>query len=389
MGNPRAFVSSSFVLLSLVLPAVGAATSPTLAFRSWNAYGPNVSAQLLLRAAKHLVTPRRTLLPDNSTAPRSLRDLGFTRFGVDDGWQDCGAGVNGSFHNRDGTPLVNSSRFPSVRQFCDSLHAMGLSCGFYMNNCGCAEKTFRDPDFIRSVYERSVAALGHWGVDEVKLDGCSQFRNTTLWQELLTRSRVDAPKFPLENCHNNYGSGLTHTSFPIDLASCPYTLFRTSSDIRPVWERVVHNLQSVVPYLAGTEQSLSRPGCLAFADMLEVGNLGPQARQCGPGCEADATSVSSFTEDRSHFSAWAITTSPLVLSTDLTNATTLERIWPIVSNEEVLDINQAWAGEAGRLVRTLPASGSGSFNNTAKNGSRVPGSYGLSGLNDRVCACGL
>ena len=109
--------------------------------------------------------------------------------------------------------------------------------------------------------------------------------------------------------------------------------------------------------------------------MLEVGNLGPQAAQTPAPAEHDAASVSSFVEDRSHFSAWAITSSPLVLSADLANRTTLERMWVVISNAEVIAVNQAWAGEAGRLVRTLPALGSGSFNNTAKNGSYEPGSY--------------
>ena len=61
-------------------------------------------------------------------------------------------------------------------------------------------------------------------------------------------------------------------------------------------------------------------------------------------------------------------------STDLhdvgvAQATTLERVLPIISNTELLDANQRWSGEAGRLIRTIPAVGSGSFNNTAENGS--------------------
>ena len=32
--------------------------------------------------------------------PTSLLDLGYNRIGLDDSWQECGAGVNGSFHVR-------------------------------------------------------------------------------------------------------------------------------------------------------------------------------------------------------------------------------------------------------------------------------------------------
>ena len=169
-----------------------------------------------------------------------------------------------------GTPLVNTTRWPSVARFCSRLHAMNLTCGWYMNNCGCKETGFTDPGFIASVYAQSAAALLRWGVDEVKLDGCSQWRDTARWQRLLIRgARPALGKFPLENCHNDYGDALTTgTQYPIDLATCPFTTFRTSSDIRPVWERVIHNLQTVIPYLSGgTESSLSRPGCTAHPDV--------------------------------------------------------------------------------------------------------------------------
>ena len=56
--------------------------------------------------------------------------------------------------------------------------------------------------------------------------------------------------------------------------------------------------------------------------MLEVGNL------------------ASFNEDRSHFGAWCIVSSPLILSFDLTNADTYTRVWPIISNKEAIQVNQ-------------------------------------------------
>ena len=56
--------------------------------------------------------------------------------------------------------------------------------------------------------------------------------------------------------------------------------------------------------------------------MLEVGNL------------------ASFNEDRSHFGAWCIVSSPLILGFDLTNADTYTRVWPIISNKEAIQVNQ-------------------------------------------------
>eukprot|EP00660_Eupelagonema_oceanica_P005647 gene5647-20170_t len=63
----------------------------------------------------------------------------------------------GSFHAADGTPLVNTTRFPSLRGMCDFAHARNLSCGFYMNNCGCAEHQLTDDAMVGRVYQRSAA----------------------------------------------------------------------------------------------------------------------------------------------------------------------------------------------------------------------------------------
>ena len=44
----------------------------------------------------------------------SLRALGYDRVGLDDAWQACGTGVNGSFHSAAGRPLINTTRFPDM-----------------------------------------------------------------------------------------------------------------------------------------------------------------------------------------------------------------------------------------------------------------------------------
>ena len=56
-------------------------------------------------------------------------------------------------------------------------------------------------------------------------------------------------------------------------------------------------------------------------------------------------------ETRTHFAAWCIVSSPLTLSHDLTNDTTMDAVWPVISNREALAVNDAWAGDAGVLVK--------------------------------------
>ena len=69
--------------------------------------------------------------------------------------------------------------------------------------------------------------------------------------------------------------------------------------------------------------------------MLEVGNFqGPTA----------------FNESRSHFGAWAVVSAPLILGLDITDKARLDAVWPILSNKDVIDINQVWSGHPGRFV---------------------------------------
>ena len=60
--------------------------------------------------------------------------------------------------------------------------------------------------------------------------------------------------------------------------------------------------------------------------------------------------LANATEDRTHFAAWAIASSPLILSFNLSDAARMERAWPIISNRAVLAVNQHWAGAPGRRL---------------------------------------
>ena len=49
-----------------------------------------------------------TALAKKRNGGLSLADLGYATAGLDDAWQACGTGVDGSFHDASGRPLVNS-----------------------------------------------------------------------------------------------------------------------------------------------------------------------------------------------------------------------------------------------------------------------------------------
>ena len=60
----------------------------------------------------------------------SLADLGYISVGLDDAWQACGTGVNGSFHDAEGNPLVDTKKFPSMKNMTDHGHNLGLKVGW-------------------------------------------------------------------------------------------------------------------------------------------------------------------------------------------------------------------------------------------------------------------
>ena len=77
--------------------------------------------------------------------------------------------------------------------------------------------------------------------------------------------------------------------------------------------------------------------CITFARPGQVGNLeGPLAAA----------------ESRSHFGAWCIVSSPLILGMDMTNESTMASVWPYISNREAIAVNQHWVGDPGRLLTT-------------------------------------
>jgi len=277
----------------------GLAQTPPMGWRSWNAFLLDVNQDKMLAQAKAMSSPYKGQPP--------LSSYGFVEIGIDDGWQSC---TSNGFHDPNGNPVVNTTRFPDLKAFSDSVHAMGLKSGWYQNNCWCGERG-KQPAHVKQDVNATVAFL----FDGLKVDGCGPAHNITEWAEALAASGRDVV---LENCGDNHDNWS-----PPDLAEledCDFNFYRISDDIAPQFYSAMYNLQHQVKYQDET-RPLSRPGCFAYSDMSIVGLIPP-------------------VESRTHFSAWAVTSSPLVLGLDMTNQTAMDIAYPIVSNQEVIAVNQ-------------------------------------------------
>lgn len=318
------------------------ASTPPMGWRSWNSFLLEVDEAKMLAQAQALAQKTPTTSPSSMT----LLALGFDEIGIDDGWQSCGAGLNGTFHSVSGETLVNRDRFPDLQRMTARASELGVKMGWYHNNCWCSElgkSAYGNPEAdVRQILDAGFAGL--------KIDGCGPAHGIELWTAALAAAGAQ-DQVVVENCANNGkledvwspDQGLPSSDNPLPVwqsakpddvrgSKCDgFHMYRISRDISPQFYSTMWNLQQMLPFLG--EEPLSRPGCWAYPDMLQLAN------------------ALSFHESRSHFGAWCVTSSPLVLGFNLTDTAAFEEVYPIISNKLAIEVNQAWAGHPGRLVK--------------------------------------
>lgn len=322
------------ILLCIIQPLYalnnGLALTPPMGWRSWNCYHIGVTDSVIRATIDAVVAKARKV----DGVPTSLQDLGFNSVGIDDGWQACGTGHKKSFHASDGTPLVNKTKFPDLHALVSYAHSKNVKIGWYDNNCYCMDEyTLRDdPTWAEKAYAADAMQALDAGFDELKIDNCgdddgsgfvSRFKHINTTRPIV-----------IENSDQGHGHGPPR-GLPTDQDWCPFNFFRTDGDIGPDFGNVISKLQYTIPFQNLTAP-ISRPGCWAYPDMLEVGNIRGSL---------------AVTESRTHFGAWCVVSSPLILGLDLLDKSRVDSIWEIISNKEAIAVNQAWAGHPGRLVR--------------------------------------
>ena len=119
-------------------------------------------------------------------------------------------------------------------------------------------------------------------------------------------------------------------------AQCPFNWYRTSGDINSSPMSWLANLQTTIRF-QDPATPLSRPGCWAYPDMLEVGRIAVGGQM-------------HFGWNRAHFGAWCVVSAPLILGLDVTQPSLVAPVIDIITNPEAIAVNQAWAGHPGALV---------------------------------------
>jgi alpha-galactosidase len=287
-------------------PPATLALTPPMGWNSWNKFGCNVSEQLIRETADAMV---RT----------GMRDAGYKYVNIDDCWHG----------QRDSLGFIraDSTRFPSgIRALADYVHARGLKLGIYSD---AGSKTCGGKPGSRGYERQDALTYAKWHVDYLKYDWC----NT---EEL--------------NAHGAYltmHDALAGTGRPIVLSICEWgtnkpwewgpsvgQLWRTTGDITPCFDCIdTHggqwNAYGVVQIL-DMQHELRRfagPGHWNDPDMLEVGNQ------------------LTASEDRAHFSMWAMLAAPLIAGNDI-RAMPAE-VGSVLMNRDVIAVDQDSLGVEG------------------------------------------
>jgi alpha-galactosidase len=313
-ARPGWVVLASLFLASTVCAQMernSLAQTPPMGWNSWNKFACNVTEDLIKSVADAMAT-------------NGMKDAGYQYVVIDDCWQ-VGRDENGFI-------VADPQHFPSgIKALADYVHSKGLKFGLYSD---AGAKTCAGRVGSQGHEYQDAMQYARWGVDYLKYDWCSTF----------TRNAEEA--------YSTMSNALLATGRPIVFSMCEWgtatpwawgkgigNLWRTTGDISDVWNSKKKwpdgsccqlGMVNIVDLQVGLE-SFAGPGHWNDPDMLEVGNGGM-----------------TNTEYRAHFSLWALLAAPLIAGNDVRLMT--PEIKEILTNEEVIAVNQDKLGRGGRRV---------------------------------------
>lgn len=306
-------LSIAFVLiLCLVLGSAAAqnvapvakdnlAPTPPMGWNSWNKFGCNIDEKLIRETADAFVTT-------------GLRDAGYIYVNIDDCWM-------AKERDADGNLQPDPVRFPGgIKALADYVHERKLKLGIYSS---AGTKTCEGLPASLDHEEADARKFAEWGVDYLKYDNCNN---------------LNRPAIPR---YRAMAEALRKTGRPIVFSICEWGankpwewagatggyLWRTTGDISDNWQSMTRLLDKQ----DGLEK-YSGPNAWNDPDMLEVGN--------GSMTEA---------EYRAHFSLWALLNAPLIAGNDIRSMS--PSIRTILTNREVIAVDQDWGGKQGYRLR--------------------------------------
>ncbi|MGV3528057.1 MAG: glycoside hydrolase family 27 protein [Flavisolibacter sp.] len=285
----------------------GLAPTPPMGWNSWNTFQTNINEQLVKDIADVMVSS-------------GMKDAGYVYLVLDDGW------MAKERDPKTGDLVPDPQKFPNgMKAVIDYVHDKGLKFGLY--NCAGRKTCAGYPGTRGHEYQdaRFYAALG---IDYLKFDWCySDGINAKEAYSTMSEALKEAGQ-PIVFSLCEWGSNQ-----PWNWAKDVGHLWRTTGDIAAQFDGIksmgdwhANGIMTIVD-MQDTLRRFAGPGHWNDPDMLEVGN------------------GMSTTEDRTHFSLWAMLAAPLMAGNDLRKMTMATK--EILTNKDVIAVNQDEAGIQG------------------------------------------
>ncbi|KAK4480669.1 hypothetical protein RD792_013747 [Penstemon davidsonii] len=283
-------------------------------WNSWNFFACDIDEKVIKETADALIST-------------GLAKLGYKYVNIgskyhentDDCWSDL-------LRDSKGQLAPDSKTFPSgIKALADYVHSKGLKLGIY-SDAGAFTCQIRPGSLFHEPEDANLFAS--WGVDYLKYDNCFN---------LGIEPQKRYP--PMRDALNATGRTIFYSicewgvDDPALWAGKVGNSWRTTDDIKDTWASM-----TTIADLNDKWASYAGPGGWNDPDMLEVGNGGM-----------------TYQEYRSHFSIWALVKAPLLIGCDVRNLTA--ETFEIISNEEVISVNQDPLGVQGRKVHEFGLNG--------------------------------
>jgi hypothetical protein len=295
------------------------ALTPPRGWNSWNCWGPSVTEAKVRSSAQALID-------------KGLIDYGWTYINIDDCWQADKRTTEGA--------LLGNDRFPDLKGLGDWLHEQGLKYGIY-SSPGTKTCAGYAGSYLYEAIDAKMYA--DWGVDYLKYDWCS-YNDVFNEEDDHSTSAYMKPYQVMQK-------ELAAQNRDIVYSLCQYgfkdvwewgaavdgNCWRTTGDIVDSWESLKD-----IGFSQDRLYPFAKPGHWNDPDMLIVGRVGWGDRLHPTRLTVD--------EQYTHISLWCLLASPLLIGCDISQMDAFT--WSLLTNAEVIDINQDSLGKQAKKVLT-------------------------------------
>ncbi|WP_414000322.1 putative Ig domain-containing protein [Flavobacterium sp. W1B] len=329
------------------------ALTPPMGWSSWYSFGRNVTLDKVIRSAEIM-------------KEKGLQNYGWSVIEIDDPWTNQPAqndpvwaklktraeGVYGYYEGPNNLPervgsvrdsndeLIPNTFFTDIKKFPSIMHKMGFKAGIYSSpgpiTCGGVAGSY-GYEFVDAKF------FADNGFDYLKYDWCSygSLAKDNSKEELIRPFRLmsdalKAQKRDIVHALCQYGMGNVWEWGDESGGQ----LWRTEQDVHDTWPSVRNAFKKL-----SDKAAYVKPGNWNDPDILQIGAVGAQSSG-----KAGRNGL-TFEEQRTVMSMWCMLSAPLLIGAnmELMDDATLS----LLTNEEIIAVNQDALGRAGSLVKTI------------------------------------